>query len=350
MGLMGDAFKSTMAGVPAAAAGQLTQGLMGVAGQAIGNKMQLKQAKKLQQLQLQGSQEMANYNRMMQMKMWEDTNYAAQVKQMQKAGLNIGLMYGGSGAGGTTGSAGGAVSGQGTQDYSGMMQGNPMVAAQIANLEADTAKKKAEAEKTSGVDTAAVGQSIAESIARVSNLEAVTSNERLKSSVLEWESTLKSLEATEKGQSLEANVRAAQEQANKLAGEAEQAKNAGKLSSEAYDDMLKQVEQTTIEQGLRMLFTEAGIDKTKMDTAKAKKEMKLAAAKVWEIQQKVGQGWQQLTINDQNRYISQLQVELNEKVTSFNTSDAARAAQWTGVIGALIGGASKAIPGTIIKK
>ena len=40
--------------------------------------------------------------------MWKDTNYAAQVEEMKKAGLSVGLMYGKGGAGGATTGAGAA--------------------------------------------------------------------------------------------------------------------------------------------------------------------------------------------------------------------------------------------------
>ena len=62
--------------------------------------------------------------RRMQMQMWEDTNYAAQVEQLKKAGLSIGLMYGKGGAGGATT----APSGMG-------MIGGTQLASQIANID-----------------------------------------------------------------------------------------------------------------------------------------------------------------------------------------------------------------------
>ena len=38
----------------------------------------------------------------MQKEMWDYTNYENQVEYMKNAGLNVGLMYGGSGGGGAT--------------------------------------------------------------------------------------------------------------------------------------------------------------------------------------------------------------------------------------------------------
>lgn len=92
---------------------------------------------------------------------WDYTNAENQVKHYEKAGLNVGLMYGGGGQGGTLGSAsGGSASGGQAQrsdiDTSAMgmqIQQMALLKAQKENIEADTIKKKVEAEKTAGVDT-----------------------------------------------------------------------------------------------------------------------------------------------------------------------------------------------------
>jgi hypothetical protein len=82
----------------------------------------------------------------LQMDMWKKTNYPAQVKMLEQAGLNPALLYGMGGAGGsTTGSqgggsaAGGSAPGQGSIDLPMAMMG-----AQIENIKADTEKKKHE--------------------------------------------------------------------------------------------------------------------------------------------------------------------------------------------------------------
>ena len=48
------------------------------------------------------NKDMADYMHNKQMDLWNKTNYPAQVEQMRKAGLNIGLMYNGQGQGGQT--------------------------------------------------------------------------------------------------------------------------------------------------------------------------------------------------------------------------------------------------------
>ena len=96
------------------------------------------------------------------MKMWEDTNYSAQLAQMKKAGLNVGLMYGMGGGGGTTASIqAGNVSGGNSASGSGeigmgiqMGMQMALLKAQKENIEADTQLKQKEAGYTGGAKTA----------------------------------------------------------------------------------------------------------------------------------------------------------------------------------------------------
>ena len=90
-------------------------------------------------------------------KMWEQTNYGAQVEQMKKAGLSTGLMYGKGGAGGATTSVGGGGSAsmsQGAQSNSGGMALQAAgMQSQIELNKALANKANADATKTSTIDT-----------------------------------------------------------------------------------------------------------------------------------------------------------------------------------------------------
>lgn len=125
------------------------------------DKRQLKQSEKLQNIQIKGQKEMGEFNKEQALDMWNKTNAEAQRKHLENAGLNVGLMYGGSGAGGATANAPtGNTSGQqapsgGNEIGMGIQAGlNAMLQkAQIENIEADTGKKKVETAKTAGADT-----------------------------------------------------------------------------------------------------------------------------------------------------------------------------------------------------
>lgn len=132
---------------------------------------QWKYNKNIMALQNQYQQQAAEKSQQYAKDYWDYTNTENQVQHLKNAGLNIGLMYGQSGAGGM-GASGGAHQASPEQP-----QGNPvgmalqvqqieqqrrMNDAQIALAEAQAEKTKAEKEKISGVDTAEAWKRIEE--------------------------------------------------------------------------------------------------------------------------------------------------------------------------------------------
>ena len=118
--------------------------------------------KRIMALQNQYQQQAAAQSQQYAKDYWDYTNAENQVNHLKNAGLNVGLMYGQSGAGGM-GASGGA-----RQESPDQAQGNPvgmalqvqqieqqrrMNDAQIALAEAQANKADAEATKISGVDT-----------------------------------------------------------------------------------------------------------------------------------------------------------------------------------------------------
>ena len=81
--------------------GTATAGAGAVLGM-IGGAIQHNRNKDVMDINLANSKAMANYNREQQMQLWRDTNYSAQVQELKKAGLSVGMMYGMGGAGGAT--------------------------------------------------------------------------------------------------------------------------------------------------------------------------------------------------------------------------------------------------------
>lgn len=166
-------------GILALAAPFIAQGIgagLGMLNQGAQDKRYLRNAEKLQDLQIKGGKEMADYNKANQLDIWNKTNYEAQKEHIKGAGLNAALMYGQGGAGGaTTGSGGGAMPSGGTPQGGdagamGLMQMSQM-AAQTKLLNAQAEKTTAEAEKAKGVDTEAGKQQISESQSRQAAIE-----------------------------------------------------------------------------------------------------------------------------------------------------------------------------------
>lgn len=132
--------------------------------------------KRIMALQNQYQQQAAAQSQQYAKDYWDYTNTENQVAHLKNSGLNIGLMYGQSGAGGM-GASGGA-----RQESPEQPQGNPvgmalqvqqleqqrrMNDAQIALAEAQANKADAEANKISGVDTQKALQEIEESGSRM---------------------------------------------------------------------------------------------------------------------------------------------------------------------------------------
>lgn len=129
---------------------------LGLLLQPLKNKQQAKQQERLNTINANTAKELAEYNYGLEMRKWNDTNYKAQVEQMKKAGINPALIYGMGGGGGATAQTGGAhMTGTqaGTAQQSRGGEGMGLMMAQIRNMEANTAKTIAEAEKLKTVDT-----------------------------------------------------------------------------------------------------------------------------------------------------------------------------------------------------
>lgn len=132
--------------------------------------------KRIMALQNQYQQQAAAQSQQYAKDYWDYTNTENQVAHLKNSGLNVGLMYGQSGAGGM-GASGGA-----RQESPDQAQGNPvgmalqtqqieqqrrMNDAQIALAEAQASKAGAEANKIAGVDTQEALKRIEEASSRI---------------------------------------------------------------------------------------------------------------------------------------------------------------------------------------
>ena len=112
-------------------------------------------------LQYQYGQQASDNEYARNLRMWKATNYSAQTKEMEAAGLSKGLMYGGGGgqAASTAGGNGMQPSGPRTNPVEAALQQQAMglqlkqIEAQNKLANAETAKTLAEANKIAGVDT-----------------------------------------------------------------------------------------------------------------------------------------------------------------------------------------------------
>ena len=134
-------------------AGSALGGVLGMAMGGMSADANYHDQKKLMNLQLSNQKELNEYNQQLAMKFWEDTNYNAQREQMEKAGLNVGLMYGGQGQGGQTMNLGGNASGGSIEGRNGLSGMGMQIGADVALKIAQTKNIQAHTKKIEGVDT-----------------------------------------------------------------------------------------------------------------------------------------------------------------------------------------------------
>lgn len=176
------------------AAGGAAGTIMGLMLEGHNDQRQYNQEEKLGRLQMNMNKEMAMFNREQQMKLWEDTNYKAQVEQLKKAGLNPALLYGKGGQGGSIAATPAGMPNIGAAPKGGgeamglMMRGQEaaLMAAQTENIKADTKKKEAETTNT-GVQTQVGVQTI-------EKIKAETQSEWAKTALDKIETDLKGVE------------------------------------------------------------------------------------------------------------------------------------------------------------
>lgn len=119
---------------------------------AVSNLAGVNQQQDMMNLQYLNQKQLNEQGHKLQKEMWDYTNYENQVKHMKNAGLNVGLMYGGSGGGGaTTGSQGGGSATGGNAPVMELGQ-NLMQGAQLELIKAQAEKTRAEAENIAGVE------------------------------------------------------------------------------------------------------------------------------------------------------------------------------------------------------
>lgn len=181
--------KSFISGLASSGASSLTGLITGGISQALGlswsprkaMQEQMKYNKEIMALQNQYQQEAAAKSQQYAKEYWDYTNTENQAAHLKRAGLNIGLMYGQSGAGGM-GASGGAHQASPEQP-----QGNPVAMAlqtqqieqqrrmndaQIALAEAQARKAEEEANKIGGVDIREAEKRIEEMNAKIDELIA----------------------------------------------------------------------------------------------------------------------------------------------------------------------------------
>ncbi|AXH73040.1 MAG: DNA pilot protein [Microviridae sp.] len=294
----------------------------GMAINASGNKSQLKQQGKLMEQQIAGQKDLGKFNQGLALDTWNKTNYSAQRKQMEKAGLNPGLMYGSAGSGGTTqgGSAGSVTGGVAEHPSKSMAMGMEYMLqaetqkAQVENIKADTKVKEAE--------VAAKGAGTEKTGAESEQVKQLTQNAKVQEEILKYEKEIKSIELNVAGRTQEQVVNQINAASESARVAMEKTKNELKVSDETWQEAVKQIKIKTVSDGVDILTKQLGMKVSTQQMSKVAQEMVINS-------EKLQNEWKGLDQKDK-------ELKLKEMGVEFETSTPEQIKQWIGIVTQLI--------------
>lgn len=268
----------------------------------VGQRRQVKQQAKLNAEQVKSQKELAEYQRQIQMQMWHDTNYKAQVGELKEAGLNPALLYGKGGGGGMS-VGGGMATGVGSASAEAPsasmrgFEGMSMIPAQIQlmqaqkeNIEADTANKQ-------GVDKDLKG-------AQAQSLLQGIENAKQQQLLTEVQTRLAKLQEGITGATMEDVIDRVSYETERAANEMEIALNEAYISTATKEEKVKIFQQEAIAGMLNNALI-------KMKTSEAGSNIEVNKAKIKQMSEQIAQGWEGLSISDRQTAIQKFKEEVS---------------------------------------
>lgn len=306
---VGDVFKSVGKGIVSMIPGMG----ISVASNAIGGAMSAKDAKRQHQYDLEKMATQHGYNiesqklgQQFNKEMWDYTNYENQKKHLEAAGLNPALLYGMSGGGGATaagaqGMSAGIASGHEMgikQQGRGMGLQAAAIASQIDLNKSQAEKNRADAKKTSGVDTNLQNANIDYVIAQTSNEKIkrglILANTRLLDAQEELQRTTVDY-TKQKTDEVRWNIKLIEKEVNRLSKEIDGLNLDNQFKKETLQNRIKQ--------------TALVLQQAIADIALKGSQGRLNDAEAKAIPEKILQMWAEIGIKQEGVEVSREQVE-----------------------------------------
>lgn len=282
------------------------------------NIMDIAFGKVKQKQQLEGQKKaLANQNAA-QLEMWEKTNYKAQREQLEKAGLNPGLLYGMSGGGGATTGSGSAMpdttSGHG-MDIAGAAQ-LALIQAQKENIEANTKKTLTETNKIGGVDTELTIVTIDQVRAGTDKARQEAKTEETKQALNGSMYELNKLEYDYNERTMDTRIEATTKATETIIQNLRVIKNAADISDATKNTQIRQIAANLANSLVDMEVKRKGMEATDQNIAESKQRVVKMVADV--IQGNIGLG-----IQAYGAETARQQQELQEKIKDLPDSERA---------------------------
>lgn len=259
MGQFGDMLGQQVAG---ATGGLISTGL-GLLLEGHNDRRQLRQQRALTEIQEASNKRLSDYNAAQQLKMWHETNYSAQKEELEKAGLNPGLLYGLSGGGATTvgggaqSASGGTAQGVSNESMQFQQLGIQM---QLAKAQAAALEAKANLDNTTaknigegGIDTEVKQTTINALTAGIDNTKAQTQLTNVQSKIAEIEKTIKESSSMDVIKQIDLT-------AQRLQQEVIQFQNNTEISNETKQAKIQQIKQEAANSVVNGLLMKANIN------------------------------------------------------------------------------------------
>lgn len=230
-------------------------GIIGMIGQKKREKRAMKNQVKLMDIQQQNQMALNEQGKQLALEQWKDTNYSAQVDEIKKAGMNVGLLYGMGGSGGTTANAGSGGNASGGSAPSPMaMDINAQTMASIGLMLAQTKKTNAEADNIAGVEK--------------ENVEADTALKRMNTANAEIQNNIGELTSESIIQQVGAN-------ANKAVSEARSADTTADVNSATKQAQIDEIKAEARVEAFKLAVMKSGIELNEATKAKMIEDIRI---------------------------------------------------------------------------
>lgn len=280
-------------GIGTQGVGEITGGLFSRMFSKFDDNRQYDQAARLQALQMQGAQQSADISQQEAYKTWLETNYPAQVEQLNKAGLNPALLYGGGGGSGGTLSSGSVPMPSGNDAGSGPARGQAAAAqagmglqlAQVglikaqtnaANATADNQESQADLNKNH--QPAAIDAGAAQSTASAASLTQGIRNQQANEALTKVQTDIANIEKMIQGQSAGDQINTIANQAVKAVAEARSAVAQANIDEATQKTKINLVEEQYANMIADTMSKQADIANTNADTITKQYDANLAKA------------------------------------------------------------------------
>lgn len=324
------------------AAGMAFGGILGLINSQYNDDRQLRQQQELMNMQIAGQKEMGRFNQDLALQMWDKTNYAAQRNQMEKAGLNVGLMYKGAGQGGTTATPTGTVAGAHAPAGGGeVMQGLGM-ALQYQMQQAQIEAIKAQTENTKA-DTGLKGAQTGVTAITMQKLIAETTNEQLKAPILKLDASIKQIAANVADKTQGSAITQITADAENAVQQVRNTKNTADITDATKATTIQKMNLAAVTEMLHIEATRAGIVNTQADTAKTRQATEEIAAQTLKIANDALLSWENLTLDKRKTLVSEVLANVQSKQMEFNTSTPKEVEQWLNLLTNTAGAAAKLV-------